>query len=66
LYADFGLLTCDDAIGRDLTELFNYLTSGYHPKRDYAKILPAPAILKNALLDRIDREIACIRRQRPG
>ena len=44
-------------VGRDLTELFNYLTSGYHPKRDYAKILPAPAILKNALLDRIDREI---------
>jgi len=57
LYADFGLLTADDAIGRDLTELFNYLTSGYRPKRNYAKILPAPAILKNALLDRIAREI---------
>ena len=27
------MLTCDDAIGEDLTELFNYLTTGYKPKR---------------------------------
>ena len=32
-YADFGLLTCDDTIGEDLTELFNYLTTGYRPNR---------------------------------
>jgi polyphosphate kinase len=66
LYADFGLLTSDDAIGRDLTELFNYLTSGYHPKRTYTKILPAPAILKNALLERIDREIHLSSPAAPG
>jgi polyphosphate kinase len=66
MYADFGLLTSDDAIGRDLTELFNYLTSGYHPKRNYSKILPAPAILKNALLDRIDREIRLNSPSSPG
>jgi len=66
LYADFGLLTSDDAIGHDLTELFNYLTSGYRPKRDYTKILPAPAILKNALLDRIDREIRVSSPAAPG
>ena len=35
IYTDFGLLTCDDAIGQDLTELFNYLTTGYRPKRTY-------------------------------
>ena len=57
LYADFGLLTSDPAIGSDLTELFNYLTSGYRPKRRYQKILPAPVILKQALLERIEREI---------
>jgi polyphosphate kinase len=66
MYADFGLLTSDDAIGRDLTELFNYLTSGYHPKRNYIKILPAPAILKNALLDRIEREIRVSSPSSPG
>ncbi len=66
MYADFGLLTSDAAIGRDLTELFNYLTSGYYPKRDYTKILPAPAILKNALLDRIDREVRVHSPSSPG
>jgi len=58
LYTDFGLFTCDDAIGRDLTELFNYLTTGFKPRRRYQKLLPAPKILKPALLDKIEREIA--------
>jgi polyphosphate kinase len=58
LYADFGILTADDAIGRDLTELFNFLTTGYRPRRKYVKLLPAPAFLKQALLDRIEREIS--------
>jgi polyphosphate kinase len=58
LYADFGLLTADDTIGRDLTELFNFLTTGYRPRRKYGKLLPAPAFLKQALLDRIEREMS--------
>lgn len=57
LYSDFGVLTCDDEIGADLTELFNYLTTGYKPSRNYKKILAAPKMMKNKLLDRIDREI---------
>jgi polyphosphate kinase len=58
IYSDFGLVTCDNAIGQDLTELFNYLTTGYRPKRAYHKLLPAPTVLKKALLQRIEREIA--------
>jgi len=58
LYTDLGLFTCDDGIGRDLTELFNYLTTGYKPRRKYAKILVAPKMLKQALLEKIEREIA--------
>jgi len=50
-------LTCDQDIGRDITELFNYLTTGFTPKRNYRKILPAPKLLKRALLDKIQREI---------
>jgi len=46
IYADLGLLTCDEAIGQDLTELFNYLTTGYRPRREYKKLLPAPTMLK--------------------
>jgi polyphosphate kinase len=40
-----------------MTELFNYLTTGYKPKRRYNKILIAPKLLKQALLDKIEREI---------
>jgi polyphosphate kinase len=58
LYTDVGLFTCDDALGRDLTELFNYLTTGYKPRRRYTKLLAAPKMLKSALLEKIDREIA--------
>ncbi|HSM61274.1 MAG TPA: polyphosphate kinase 1, partial [Longimicrobiales bacterium] len=56
-YVDYGLLTCDPEIGADLTEMFNYLTTGYKPSRKYSKILPAPKILKPAILSRIEREI---------
>jgi polyphosphate kinase len=58
LYTDLGMFTCDDAIGRDLTELFNYLTTGYKPRRKYSKLLVAPKQLKQALLEKIEREIA--------
>ncbi len=57
LYTDLSLLTCNKAIGSDLTELFNYLTTGYTPKRNYKKIIPAPNKLKKALIDKIHREI---------
>ena len=57
LYCDTGMLTCDADIGRDATELFNYLTTGYKPSRKYNKLLPAPKLLKPALLKKIRREI---------
>ena len=58
MYCDLGMLTCDSVIGEDLTELFNYLTTGYVPKRNYRKLLPAPKVLKPALLAKIEREIS--------
>ncbi len=57
MYSDLGLLTCDPVIGDDLTELFNYLTTGYAPDRNYQKLLPSPKVLKKALLEKIEREI---------
>ncbi len=56
IYTDLGILTCDPVIGSDLTELFNYLTTGYVPKRNYQKLLPAPKLLKSGLISRIERE----------
>ncbi len=63
LYTDLGLFTCDPMIGQDLTELFNYLTTGFKPRRKYARLLPAPKHCKEALLEKIQREIA---RQQDG
>jgi polyphosphate kinase len=62
LYSDLGMLTSDPEIGEDLTELFNYLTTGYKPNRRFRKLLPAPRKLKSALLDKIQREIDVARR----
>ncbi|MEQ1530866.1 MAG: polyphosphate kinase 1, partial [Methylococcales bacterium] len=57
LYTDLGILTCDNKIGGELTELFNYLTTGLVPKRNYQNLLIAPNKLKTKLLEKIDREI---------
>lgn len=56
-YSDLGLLTCDNDIGNDLTEFFNFLTLGYAPARNYKKLLPSPRILKKSLLENIRQEI---------
>jgi polyphosphate kinase len=66
LYSDIGLLTCDPGIGRDATELFNYLTTGYKPSRAYKKLLPAPKLLKPALLKKIRREIRRVSEEKKG
>jgi polyphosphate kinase len=41
-----------------VTELFNYLTTGFTAKRNYRAVVPAPRLLKKALLMRIEREVA--------
>jgi polyphosphate kinase len=56
LYEDLGMFTCDNAIGSDATDLFNYLT-GYSSKRDYQKLLVAPINLRSRLKELINREI---------
>jgi len=56
LYTDIGLLTCDEAIGEDCTDLFNYLT-GYSAKIEYRKLFVAPVNLRNQLEQLIRREI---------
>jgi len=53
LYSDLGVFSSDDDIGHDLTELFNFLTTGFKPNRKFRKILKAPKIMRKALLDRI-------------
>jgi len=66
LYSDLGILTNDQDLVRDATELFNYLTTGYTPERYYRKLLPAPKVLKGALLARIERERSLHSVDNPG
>lgn len=56
MYEDIGMFTCDDEIGADATDLFNYLT-GYSTKKDYRKLLVAPVNLRQGMESLIDREI---------
>src|SRR5204863_647348 len=56
LYEDIGLFTCDEAIGADATDLFNYLT-GYSTQQKYRKLLVAPFHLRNGIEALIQREI---------
>ncbi len=66
LYTDLGILTCDKKIGEELTELFNYLTTGLVPKRNYQNLLIAPNKLKTKLLEKIEREISKHTENSPG
>jgi polyphosphate kinase len=56
LYTDIGLLTGDEQIGADATDLFNYLT-GYSHKQTFRKLLVAPINLRQRLEELIEREI---------
>ncbi len=55
IYEDIGLFTCNDAIGADSTDLFNYLT-GYSTQQEYRKLLVAPVNLRTRLEAMIQRE----------
>ena len=66
LYTDLGILINDKQMGIDATELFNYLTTGFTPDRFYRELLPAPKVLKSALLARIEREIKHHTTESPG
>ena len=56
MYEDIGLFTCDETMGQDATDLYNYLT-GYSTKQDYQKLLVAPVNLREGLEKLILREI---------
>jgi len=64
LYTDFGLFTCDDEIGADVADMFNFLT-GFARPRSYRRVLVAPAHLRNGIIEEIERTVAMAREGRP-
>ena len=65
LYTDLGLLSCDEDLGADLTELFNSLT-GYARGAHYRKILVAPNFLRKRVIELIERTAERHSPRRPG
>ncbi len=57
IYTDIGLLTCDEELGADATDLFNTLT-GYSTQTYYRSLLVAPVTMRDRLEALIEREIA--------
>ncbi len=57
LYTDMGILTCDESLAADISELFNYLT-GFSKQTTWRKLLIAPVSLRTGFLEAIEKEIA--------
>jgi polyphosphate kinase len=64
-YEDIGMFTCDEEIGADATDLFNYLT-GYSTKQDYHKLVVAPLNMRERMTALIEREIEHHQNGEPG
>lgn len=65
IYTDLSLFTCDPALGRDATKVFNYL-SGYVQPEGLENLAISPITLKPRLLELIAREAEHARAGRPA
>jgi polyphosphate kinase len=65
LYTDLGLLSCQEDLGADLTDLFNFLT-GYSRQKAYRKLLVAPLTLRDRMEALIHREMDNAEDGKPG
>lgn len=65
IYTDLSFFTCDPALGRDATKVFNYL-SGYVQPEGLENLAIAPICLKSTLLRHIAAEAEHARAGRPA
>ena len=65
IYTDLSFFTCDAALGRDATKVFNYL-SGYVQPEGLENLSIAPIDLKSNLIKMIGEEAEHVRAGRPG
>ena len=65
IYTDLSLFTCDAALGRDATRVFNYL-SGYAQPDALENLAISPITLKPRLIEMIDREIEYAKAGKPA
>ena len=65
LYTDFGLFTCDEQIGADVADMFNFLT-GFARPEGYRKVLVAPARLREGVIREIEETVRAAERGEPA
>ncbi|PWE31299.1 RNA degradosome polyphosphate kinase [Maritimibacter sp. 55A14] len=65
IYTDLSLFTCDPALGRDATRVFNYV-SGYATPAALENLAISPLTLKTRLIESIEAEIEHAQAGRPA
>ncbi|MGK6355228.1 RNA degradosome polyphosphate kinase [Sphingomonas sp. DT-207] len=65
IYTDLSFFTADPRIGRDATQIFNYVT-GYVEPAGLECLAISPRDLRRQLMEMIDAEIAHVRAGHPG
>jgi polyphosphate kinase len=64
-YTDLGILTANEEIGADASDLFNFLT-GYSRQKQYRQLLVAPVNLRDRMISLIRRETEHAKAGRPA
>jgi polyphosphate kinase len=64
-YTDFGLLTCNEALGHDVSRIFQQLTS-LSSTEGLEVMLQSPFTLHSGMIDRIEREAELARNGKQG
>jgi polyphosphate kinase len=65
IYTDLSLFTCDDALGRDATKVFNYV-GGYAEPDALENLAISPLNLKSTIIERLEAETEHARAGRPA
>ena len=65
IYTDLSLFTCDQAMGRDATKVFNYLSGSAEPE-GLENLAISPLTLKARLIEMIEREADLARSGKAG
>ncbi|MCC5975362.1 MAG: RNA degradosome polyphosphate kinase [Rubellimicrobium sp.] len=65
IYTDLSLFTCDPALGRDATKVFNYI-GGYAQPEGLENLAISPLNLKQHLIDMMQAEAEHARKGRPA
>ncbi len=65
IYTDLSLFSCDPALGRDASRVFNYIT-GYARPDELEALVVSPLNMKRTLIDLIGREMTAAAQGRPA